>query len=141
MEHDKKLKINLITPPDKLDNYNLTFTLVYPTDDTKSQLQNLIENFDKEKKQTEKMMKIYSEQKVDKLIPLIQKQSPEFMEFADLFLYDRNKRWIPKLIAEMQKKKSFVAVGAGHLFGEQGIIDLLKKEGYEITAINMNPVE
>jgi hypothetical protein len=48
MEHDKKLKINLITPPDKLDNYNLTFTLVYPTDDTKSQLQNLIENFDKD---------------------------------------------------------------------------------------------
>ena len=48
MEHTKKLKINLITPPDKLDNYNLTFTLVYPTDDTKSQLQNLIENFDKD---------------------------------------------------------------------------------------------
>ena len=44
MEHTKKLKINLITPPAKLDNYNLTFTLVYPTDDTKSQLQNLIEN-------------------------------------------------------------------------------------------------
>ena len=48
MEHDKKLKINLITPPDKLNNYNLTFALVYPTDDTKSQFQNLIENFDQD---------------------------------------------------------------------------------------------
>ena len=47
MENDKQLKINLITPPDKLNNYNLTFALIYPTDDTKSQFQNLIENFDK----------------------------------------------------------------------------------------------
>jgi len=98
-------------------------------------------SFEQEQKEMDKLMQLYAKQKVDKLIPLLQKQSPEFMEFADLFLYDRNKRWIPKLIAEMQKKKSFVAVGAGHLFGEQGIIDLLKKEGYEITAINMNPVE
>ena len=41
-----KTKINLITPPDKLENYHLTFTLVYPTDDTKLQFQNLIENFE-----------------------------------------------------------------------------------------------
>ncbi|MGB1104469.1 MAG: TraB/GumN family protein [Crocinitomicaceae bacterium] len=100
-----------------------------------------IYSFEKEQKEMNKLMQLYAKQKVDKLIPLLQKQSPEFMEFADIFLYDRNKRWIPKLIKEMQKKKSFVAVGAGHLFGEKGVIDLLKKEGYEISAINMNPVE
>ena len=100
-----------------------------------------IYSFKKEQKEMNKLMQLYAKQKVDKLIPLLQKQSPEFMEFADIFLYDRNKRWIPKLIKEMQKKKCFVAVGAGHLFGEKGVIDLLKKEGYEISAINMNPVE
>ena len=45
METNKQTKINLITPPDKLDNYHLTFMLVYPSNDTKSQFQNLIENF------------------------------------------------------------------------------------------------
>ena len=45
METNKQTKINLITPPDKLDNYHLTFSLVYPSNDTKSQFQNLIENF------------------------------------------------------------------------------------------------
>jgi hypothetical protein len=46
MEKDKQTKINLITPPDKLQNVHMTFMLVYPTDDTKSQFQNLIDNFD-----------------------------------------------------------------------------------------------
>jgi hypothetical protein len=39
-------KINLITPPDKLQNYHRTFFLVYPSDDVKQQFQNLIENFE-----------------------------------------------------------------------------------------------
>lgn len=46
MEKDKQVKINLITPPDKLQNIHTTFALVYPTDDTKSQFQNLINNLE-----------------------------------------------------------------------------------------------
>ena len=94
-----------------------------------------IRNYDKEKKDTQKMMKIYHEQKVDKLIPLMNKQSPEFMEFSDIFLYNRNKAWIPKIEKEISDKQCFIAVGAGHLFGEGGIIDLLKKEGYTLIPI------
>ena len=46
MEENKQTKINLITPPDKLQNMHMTFALVYPTDDTKSQFQNLIDNYE-----------------------------------------------------------------------------------------------
>lgn len=46
MEEDKQTKINLITPPDKLHSRDISFLLVYPSDDTKSQFQNLIENFE-----------------------------------------------------------------------------------------------
>ncbi|MCG8576339.1 MAG: TraB/GumN family protein [Flavobacteriales bacterium] len=95
-----------------------------------------IENFEKEKKDTKKMMKIYHSQKVEKLIPLMNKQSPELMQFSDIFLYDRNKRWIPKIEKEISDKQCFIAVGAGHLFGEGGVIDLLEKEGYTLTAIS-----
>ncbi|MEX1001599.1 MAG: TraB/GumN family protein [Crocinitomicaceae bacterium] len=95
-----------------------------------------IEDFDQEKKSTQKMMKAYAKQKVNKLIPMMKKQSPEFMEFSDIFLYDRNKAWIPILKKEMSDKRCFVAVGAAHLFGEGGIIDLLEKEGYTLTAVS-----
>jgi uncharacterized protein YbaP (TraB family) len=33
------------------------------------------------------------------------------------------------------KKPTFFAVGAGHLPGEQGVINLLKAEGYTVTPI------
>lgn len=95
-----------------------------------------VANFDEEKKQTKKMMQIYSEQRVDKLIPMLNKTSPEIMAYSDIFLYNRNKAWIPKLKEEMKTKKCFIAVGAAHLFGDGGIIDLLQKEGYTVTAIS-----
>ncbi len=97
-----------------------------------------VENFDDEKKETLKMMEIYSEQKVDKLVPFMKKQSPELMQFSDIFLYNRNKAWIPKIKEEVKDKSCFIAVGAAHLFGEDGVIDLLKKEGYTLTPISTN---
>ena len=48
MEENKEstARINLITPPDKLHNFSISFFMIYPSADTKSQFQNLIENFD-----------------------------------------------------------------------------------------------
>ena len=117
----------------------LGFFDVIPQEGMVAMIIESIENFDKEKKSTAKMMKIYSEQKVDKLIPMIKKQSPEFMEFSDVFLYDRNKAWIPKIKEEISDKKCFIAVGAAHLFGEGGLIDLLEKEGLTLTAVSIEP--
>jgi uncharacterized protein len=34
------------------------------------------------------------------------------------------------------KKSTFFAVGAAHLAGEKGIINLLRRKGYTVTAIN-----
>lgn len=42
----EKTKINLVTAPDVLHNLHLSFFLLYPSDDTKHQFQNLIDNFD-----------------------------------------------------------------------------------------------
>lgn len=42
----KESKINLITPPDKLNNFHKTFFLLYPSNDMKSQFQNLIDKFE-----------------------------------------------------------------------------------------------
>jgi hypothetical protein len=38
----------------------------------------------------------------------------------------------------MQDKSCFVAVGAGHLGGENGLINLLKKQGYSVEPISIN---
>jgi uncharacterized protein YbaP (TraB family) len=50
-------------------------------------------------------------------------------------LDDRNIKWIDQ-IGEMSKdQKVFYGVGAGHLGGDQGLINLLRKAGYTVTPI------
>jgi hypothetical protein len=51
------------------------------------------------------------------------------------FLDNRNKRWIPKLVQFMNTKTIFIAVGAGHLAGENGVIQLLRNQGYIVSPI------
>jgi uncharacterized protein YbaP (TraB family) len=53
-----------------------------------------------------------------------------------ILLADRNRDWIAKIGEMAKEKKSFFAVGAGHLGGEEGVITLLKAAGYKVTPIN-----
>ena len=132
MANEKKIPlIGLETIEEQLGFFD-----VIPASEMANLIMQSIENFEDEKKQTKKMMEIYSKQEVNKLIPMMKKQSPEFMAYSDIFLYNRNKAWIPKLKEEMATKKCFIAVGAAHLFDEGGVIELLQKEGYSVTAVS-----
>ncbi len=52
-----------------------------------------------------------------------------------LILDDRNKDWAAKLPGMMKKESLFVAVGSGHLAGEFGVINLLRKAGYIVKPV------
>jgi uncharacterized protein YbaP (TraB family) len=47
----------------------------------------------------------------------------------------RNENWVVKMPDMMKDKSTFFAVGAAHLLGEQGVIDLLRKSGYTVKPI------
>jgi len=53
----------------------------------------------------------------------------------DVLVYKRNADWIPKLEKIFEDDHVFVAVGADHLIGPKGVIELLKKEGFSATRI------
>ena len=57
--------------------------------------------------------------------------------FEDVLLNNRNRNWIPVMGKKMATGSTFFAVGAGHLGGPQGVIRLLKKEGYEVTPVSV----
>ncbi len=59
-------------------------------------------------------------------------------EFADDLLNNRNENWIPIIEKEMKNNSIFVAVGAAHLPGETGVLNLLKLRGYTVKAVNIN---
>jgi uncharacterized protein len=78
----------------------------------------------------------YKEQDVEKLLKDINESSNSgFNLNTKDFLDDRNKDWIGKIAAYSKEKSTFYGVGAGHLGGENGILNLLKLAGYKIKAI------
>lgn len=57
-------------------------------------------------------------------------------EAAQYWLLDiRNQNWVSKMPAIMKGESIFFAVGAIHLAGDNGLIELLKKDGYTLTPV------
>lgn len=57
-----------------------------------------------------------------------------FDEMEDALLNTRNRNWIPVITeASASYDDIVVAVGAGHLIGNQGVLSLLENEGWTIT--------
>lgn len=50
-------------------------------------------------------------------------------------LDDRNRDWIGKIGKISKDQRAFYGVGAGHLAGDQGVLNLLRKAGYTVTPI------
>ena len=56
-------------------------------------------------------------------------------EFNENLLLQRNRNWIPIISKLISEKPTFIAVGAGHLPGEKGVLNLLREAGYTVTPI------
>ncbi len=51
---------------------------------------------------------------------------------AATMLHERNRTWLPKIETYFGKGGAFVAVGLGHMLGDQGLPALLAKAGYTV---------
>ncbi|QSE97344.1 TraB/GumN family protein [Fulvivirga lutea] len=93
-----------------------------------------IKEFEEGQEDFKKMVAAYKAQDLIKLKKLMD-ESPEYTQFEDLLINNRNTDWIAKIEKHAKEKPTFFAVGAMHLAGEQGVINLLKKEGYQLTPV------
>jgi uncharacterized protein YbaP (TraB family) len=82
----------------------------------------------------QKMVEIYKSQNLDSIVAMVKEQG-EDGQMEDILLKNRNKNWIAKIVKFASDKPTFFAVGAAHLGGKNGIIDLLRAEGYKLTPI------
>ncbi|WP_170317664.1 TraB/GumN family protein [Paroceanicella profunda] len=71
--------------------------------------------------------KVLPQEKADALIAL----------FETRLIEGRNRKWLPKLEMELERGGAFVAVGALHLPGAAGVLQLLDDEGWTITRVNL----
>ena len=89
----------------------------------------------KEDKEMAEMFKAYRDQDLKKLEEMMMQSDAGISNFTDIFLYNRNENWVAKLKSIFASKSVLVAVGAGHLPGEKGVINLLRKQGYIVTPV------
>ena len=57
--------------------------------------------------------------------------------FIKLGVHERNLRMLESLLSQLENNKVFVAVGALHLPGEEGLLNKLRSKGFELSPLAM----
>ncbi|MDR1631432.1 MAG: TraB/GumN family protein [Dysgonamonadaceae bacterium] len=88
-------------------------------------------------REVDRLFELYRNGNLSALDEIMNKDDfcPSTDEEIALILYNRNNHWMEKLPAIMKEKSSFIAVGAGHLAGEKGLLHQLQKTGYKVEPI------
>lgn len=93
-----------------------------------------VNEFNLQKEDFSKMVAEYKKQNLDSLFKQVT-SSPDIMGSENVLLYDRNARWVPRMENAMKESPAFFAVGAGHLAGDKGVINLLRQQGYTVKPV------
>jgi uncharacterized protein YbaP (TraB family) len=86
---------------------------------------------------SKKVQQVYARQNVDSLYNMLHENGGIITSEEKLFIDDLNKKWIPQIRESLASKRTFIAVGAGHLGGPNGLIRLLEKEGYTLSPVEL----
>ncbi|AXG71864.1 TraB family protein [Kordia sp. SMS9] len=102
------------------------------------QLKSLVEmatsGMEESKKSFDKMTKYYNAEDLEGLVSVMTEQGME-ADFQESLVDQRNRNWIPLIEKIATEAPAFIGVGALHLPGEQGVINLLRKQGYTVEPV------
>jgi uncharacterized protein YbaP (TraB family) len=81
------------------------------------------------------LLQLYQAQDVEGLLKMSMDSKFGMEEYEDMLLTSRNKRWIPLIAQQAASKPTFFAVGAAHLGGKSGVLELLRQQGYQVKPV------
>lgn len=88
---------------------------------------------------TQNLVNAFYAQDIDKIKEVMEQEYNDNCDSSpeeeDALLKNRNIEWIAKMPAIMSANPTLFAVGAGHLPGEYGVLNLLKQGGYTVEAV------
>lgn len=82
------------------------------------------------------MREAYMTQNLPKLHAMIAQSDDMSPETEKIMVTNRNKNWIPIIDQKIKSGPWLFAFGAGHLLGKEGVIELLRAQGYKVKAIS-----
>ncbi len=122
-----------------LETLAFQLTLLYggTMEEQKEALMCMVDNGEVIEKLEEDMAQAYLSRDLNRLKEILDRKmaicsSPE--ETAKM-LDNRNADWLTKMPGIMNEKPTLFAVGAGHLLGENGVLNLLYKAGYTVEPV------
>ncbi len=106
-----------------------------PLDNQVKSLLSIGRNPAKFRKKIKKVVAYYQEQNIKELH---RKTLKSLGKLKKILVYERNVRIVNTIDHYAKEKKVFAAIGAGHLFGEKGILRLIKQKGYKVKPVKHN---
>lgn len=90
----------------------------------------------------ETMSQLYLSGDTGMIMPMMRAATPEsdgadaYAEFEQRIIVDRNHTMADRATPILDEGNVFMAVGALHLAGAEGVVELLRKKGFTVTAVN-----
>ena len=122
--------VGLETLEDQLNALN-----AMPVSEQATALMKAVKNPKEGKKSLDNLIKKYKTQDIDALYNSVSDKKEDLGKYEDDLLVNRNKNWIPKIAELAGQERIFIAVGAAHLGGENGVINLLRKAGFTVEPV------
>ena len=111
-----------------------------PYEEQAKELLEAIDSVKTQKKMMQKLVSEYKSQNLDSINELTQSEEGGMDKYLDLLLYSRNRNWVGQFDAIAKEKSTLFAVGAGHLPGKQGVLNLLRQKGFTVKPIENNTI-
>lgn len=103
------------------------------------QLMCFVDHADYQRTMLEQLSKAFYSQNLEEIQKLTEEKREEACNYTpeeeNALIYDRNANWAKALPAIMKAHSTFVAVGAAHLPGNKGVLQLLKEQGFSVTPV------
>jgi uncharacterized protein YbaP (TraB family) len=94
-----------------------------------------VKNYEELREDFWNMVVSYKNKDLESLFYIVRETSLGMKNYENVLLQDRNRRWMPTVETLARNKPTFFAVGAAHLPGEDGLINLLRRRGYTVEAV------
>lgn len=104
-----------------------------PISEQAETLMKTIADIEGEEKRAVELAAAYMDHNIDAIYKAMMEEEDE-PEALDRLIFSRNDNWVNQLSKEMSDASLLVVVGAGHLPGERGVLEQLRKAGYTVTA-------
>ena len=127
-----------VTGLETVDEQMAAFDTI-PLEDQTELLRATMEQLDDKDALYERLRQAYLDGDLDQIVAVSQESEPDDSRLADLFeknlITRRNERMLRRMLPYLERGNTFVAIGALHLPGKEGLLALLKDKGYRVTRL------